>query len=161
MDLPAQPFPKRGRENAGIVGGLFRDLPFQLLLNVFINVVLNRLFGRDAVNIIIALRCVVNRLVAFYIPLVVVNFVTPSVAGLNGGTSHLLTITVIVTCISSIYTTFVDVNTNCNLVPRLSVSGGITNLHRLPNIIFRLGVPRVVDIVDTLILDILINLTTA
>lgn len=107
------------------------------------------------------MRCVVNRLVAFYIPLVVVNFVTPSVAGLNGGTSHLLNITVIVTCISSIYTTLVDSNTNCTLVPRLSVSARITNLQALPNIIFRLGVPRVVDIVDTLILDILMNLTTA
>lgn len=153
------------------VGGasFFGDLPFGLLITIVLKVVTKLVLGQcDAgkvsvtiLGVAIAVGCVLNRLVAFYIPLVILKFVTPSVAELNGGTSLVLKITIILTCNSSINTTLFSATSNFLVVPRLSVRSCTTKLGQLPRIVFRLRVPRVVSIVDTLIFTVVLKLTTA
>ena len=59
----------------------FSSLPFKLLMGVVIGIVLGQFLGKPVMEVIVTLKYIVNQIILFCVPLIIIGFIAPSIHG--------------------------------------------------------------------------------
>lgn len=147
----------------------FRSLPFKLLVGVIAGILVGLLlsstdgnsFSRAILNIVVTLKYVLNQIINFCIPLIIIAFIAPSITQMGKNASKLLLIAVTIAYTSSIGAALFSTASGYILIPHLSISSTTDGLKELPNAVFELSIPQIMPVMSALVFSIMIGLAAA
>lgn len=140
---------------------LFNNLIFKLILGVFLGIVIGLKCSNNVMKFIITIKYVLGQVIFFAVPLIILGFITPSIAKLKNNASKLLGITISIAYLSSIGAAFFSSFLGYKLIPKLSISSQTAGLKELPKLLFKLDIPPVMSVMSALALSLLLGLATA
>lgn len=148
---------------------IFRSLPFKLLVGVIAGVLVGLLlsstdgnaFSRAILNIVVTLKYILNQIINFCIPLIIIAFIAPSITQMGKNASKLLLIAVTIAYTSSVGAAFFSTASGYLLIPHLSISSTADGLKELPAAVFELSIPQIMPVMSALVLAIMLGLASA
>lgn len=148
---------------------IFRSLPFKLLVGVIAGVLVGLLlsstdgnaFSRAILNIVVTLKYILNQIINFCIPLIIIAFIAPSITQMGKNASKLLLIAVTIAYTSSVGAAFFSTASGYLLIPHLSISSTTDGLKELPAAVFELSIPQIMPVMSALVFSIMIGLAAA
>lgn len=141
---------------------LFRSLPFKLAVGVGIGILFGLLpFAEVYMEVIVTLKYVMNQIILFCVPLIIIGFIAPSITKLGSHASKLLGVAVGSAYISSVGAAFFAMLAGFALIPRLSIVSEMEGLKELPELVFRLDIPQIMPVMSALVFSILVGLAAA
>ena len=148
---------------------IFRSLPFKLLVGVIAGVLVGLLlsstdgnaFSRAILNIVVTLKYILNQIINFCIPLIIIAFIAPSITQMGKNASKLLLIAVTIAYTSSVGAAFFSTASGYLLIPHLSKSSTADGLKELPAAVFELSIPQIMPVMSALVFSIMIGLAAA
>lgn len=148
---------------------IFRSLPFKLLVGVIAGVLVGLLlsstdgnaFSRAILNIVVTLKYILNQIINFCIPLIIIAFIAPSITQMGKNASKLLLIAVTIAYTSSVGAALFSTASGYLLIPHLSISSTADELKELPAAVFELSIPQIMPVMSALVFSIMIGLAAA
>ena len=148
---------------------IFRSLPFKLLVGVIAGVLVGLLlsstdgnaFSRAILNIVVTLKYILNQIINFCIPLIIIAFIAPSITQMGKNASKLLLIAVTIAYASSVGAALFSTASGYFLIPHLSISSTADGLKELPAAVFELSIPQIMPVMSALVFSIMIGLAAA
>ena len=148
---------------------IFRSLPFKLLVGVSAGVLVGLLlsstdgnaFSRAILNIVVTLKYILNQIINFCIPLIIIAFIAPSITQMGKNASKLLLIAVTIAYTSSVGAAFFSTASGYLLIPHLSISSTADGLKELPAAVFELSIPQIMPVMSALVFSIMVGLAAA
>ena len=143
----------------------FRSLPFKLLVGVIAGVMVGLLlsstdgnsFSRAILNIVVTLKYILNQIINFCIPLIIIAFITQ----MGKNASKLLLIAVTIAYTSSVGAALFSTASGYILIPHLSISSTADGLKELPDAVFELSIPQIMPVMSALVFSIMVGLAAA
>lgn len=147
----------------------FRSLPFKLLVGVIAGVLVGLLlsstdgnaFSRAILNIVVTLKYILNQIINFCIPLIIIAFIAPSITQMGKNASKLLLIAVTIAYTSSVGAALFSTASGYLLIPHLSISSTADGLKELSAAVFELSIPQIMPVMSALVFSIMIGLAAA
>lgn len=147
----------------------FRSLPFKLLVGVIAGVMVGLLlsstdgnsFSRAILNIVVTLKYILNQIINFCIPLIIIAFIAPSITQMGKNASKLLLIAVTIAYTSSVGAALFSTASGYILIPHLSISSTADGLKELPAAVFELSIPQIMPVMSALVFSIMVGLAAA
>lgn len=148
---------------------IFCSLPFKLLVGVIAGVLVGLLlsstdgnsFSRAILNIVVTLKYILNQIINFCIPLIIIAFIAPSITQMGKNASKLLLIAVTIAYTSSVGAALFSTASGYLLIPHLSISSTADGLKELPTAVFELSIPQIMPVMSALVFSIMIGLAAA
>ncbi len=147
---------------------VMKSLPFRLLLGVVIGIAAGQLSGTgtgalkaagDALmNVVVTVKFVLAELINFCVPLIVIGFIAPSITRLGRNASRMLGVALLCAYSSSILAALFSMAAGYGIIPHLSIVTEAEGLRELPEILFRLEIPAVMNVMSALVLSVLLGL---
>ena len=137
---------------------VFGSLPFRLLLGIAIGIACGLVFPESVMKVIVTLKYIMGQLITFYVPLIVIGFIAPSITKLGSNASRLLGVAVAIAYISSIGAAFMSMVAGYGIVPMLSIDNSMEGLRELPGVMFELNIPQIMPVMSALVISILLGL---
>ncbi len=149
-------------------GSIFHSLPFKLLVGVIAGVVFDFCFlplivtGSLALllNIVVTLKYVINQIINFIIPLIIIAFIAPSITQLGKMLQNCFyrsfdSLCIICRC------GFFSTAAGYVLIPHLSISPTVDGLKSIPDAVFELSIPQIMPVMSALVFSVMIGLAAA
>lgn len=133
---------------------------FKLLLAVGVGIVLGLFVGEGFMNIVVTVKYILGQLIFFMVPLIILAFVSSSIAKMRSKASRMLGWALGLAYGSSVGAAFMAMFLGYWLIPLLSVSPATEGLKEIPEIVFRLDIPPVMSVMSALVLAIMVGLAT-
>ena len=118
-------------------------------------------FSRAILNIVVTLKYILNQIINFCIPLIIIAFIAPSITQMGKNASKLLLIAVTIAYTSSVGAAFFSTASGYLLIPHLSISSTADGLKELPAAVFELSIPQIMPVMSALVFSIMIGLAAA
>lgn len=149
--------------------GFFHSLPFKLLAGVVIGILiglgLNSTDGsaltKSILNIVVTLKYILNQLISFCIPLIIIGFIAPSITKMGNNASKLLLLAVAIAYTSSLGAALFSAGAGYALIPHLSIAANVDGLKELPKEVFELSIPQIMPVMSALVFSIMVGLAAA
>ena len=139
---------------------LFSSTIFKLIIAVIIGILLGFVANENFMNFVVTVKYILGQLIFFMAPLIILGFVSYSIAKMKDNASKMLSLALIIAYLSSIGAAFFAMVSGYTLIPHLSIEPVKETLRQLPELIFRLDIPPVVSVMTALVLAIMIGLAT-
>lgn len=139
---------------------LFSSTIFKLIIAVIIGILLGFVANENFMNFVVTVKYILGQLIFFMVPLIILGFVSYSIAKMKDNASKMLSLALIIAYLSSIGAAFFAMVSGYTLIPHLSIDPVKETLRQLPELIFRLDIPPVVSVMTALVLAIMIGLAT-
>lgn len=139
---------------------LFSSTIFKLIIAVIIGILLGFVANESFMNFVVTVKYILGQLIFFMVPLIILGFVSYSIAKMKDNASKMLSLALIIAYLSSIGAAFFAMVSGYTLIPHLSIEPVKETLRQLPELIFRLDIPPVVSVMTALVLSIMIGLAT-
>ncbi|AJD32739.1 MULTISPECIES: dicarboxylate/amino acid:cation symporter [Clostridium] len=139
---------------------LFNNLIFKLILGVIVGILIGSYASKPTIGVVITIKYVLGQIIFFAVPLIILGFITPSIAKLKQNASKFLGITVLIAYISSVAAAFLSMMTGYALIPKLSIASNPEGLKKLPELVFKLDIPPIMSVMSALALALLLGLAT-
>ncbi|WP_434303502.1 dicarboxylate/amino acid:cation symporter [Clostridium botulinum] len=139
---------------------LFNNLIFKLILGVIVGILIGSYASKPTIGVVITIKYVLGQIIFFAVPLIILGFITPSIAKLKQNASKFVGITVLIAYISSVAAAFLSMMAGYVLIPKLSISSNPEGLKKLPELVFKLDIPPIMSVMSALALALLIGLAT-
>ena len=133
------------------------SLPAKLLLGILVGTVLGRFLGEGPMQVVVAAKNVVNQVIMFIVPLIVIAFIAPSITKLGSNASRMLGVAVVLAYGSTVLACFMSMGVGYALIPGLAIKTDAT-VKALPEDIFALQIPQIMPVMSALIFALLIGL---
>lgn len=65
------------------------SLPFRLLLGVIIGIIVGQAAGESLMNIVVTIKYILNQMIVFCVPLIIIGFIAPSITRLGNNASKI------------------------------------------------------------------------
>lgn len=137
---------------------LFSSLPFKLLLGVIIGIVLGQVFTPSLMGIVVTLKYIMNQIIMFCVPLIIIGFIAPSITRLGSNASKMLGVAVGSAYVSSIGAALFSMVAGFLLIPHLSIVSEVEGLKELPGVAFQLDIPQIMPVMSALAFLLLVGL---
>ena len=137
------------------------SLPFRLLLGVVIGILVGQFAGEGLMNIVVTLKYIMNQIISFCVPLIVIGFIAPSITKLGNNASKMLGVAVVIAYVSSVGAALFSMAAGYLLIPHLSIVSEVDGLKELPGVVFQLDIPQIMPVMSALVLSILLGLAAA
>ena len=134
-----------------------KSLPAKLLLGILIGTVLGQFLGEGPMQVVVAAKNVVNQVIMFIVPLIVIAFIAPSITKLGSNASRMLGVAVALAYGSTILACFMSMGVGYALIPGLAIKTDAT-VKALPEDIFALQIPQIMPVMSALVFALLIGL---
>ena len=134
-----------------------KSLPTKLLLGILVGTVLGRFLGEGPMQVVVAAKNVVNQVIMFIVPLIVIAFIAPSITKLGSNASRMLGVAVVLAYGSTILACFMSMGVGYALIPGLAIKTDAT-VKALPEDIFALQIPQIMPVMSALVFALLIGL---
>ena len=147
----------------------WNSLPFKLMVAVLAGVVIGLVlsstdgnaFSKAILNIVVTLKYILNQIINFCIPLIIIAFIAPSITQMGKNASKLLLIAVTIAYSSSVGAALFSTAAGYALIPHLSISSTADGLKELPVAVFELSIPQIMPVMSALVFSIMIGLAAA
>ena len=133
------------------------SLPAKLLLGILVGTVLGRFLGEGPMQVVVAAKNVVNQVIMFIVPLIVIAFIAPSITKLGSNASRMLGVAVVLAYGSTVLACFMSMGVGYALIPGLAIKTDAT-VKALPEDIFALQIPQIMPVMSALVFALLIGL---
>lgn len=140
---------------------LFSNLPFRLLLGIFIGILVGLYAGKDFMQVVVTIRYVLGQIITFSVPLIIIGFIAPSITRLGNNASKILGIAVVIAYLSSIGAAFFSAAAGYGLIPNLSIVSDVEGLKELPEVVFQLDIPQIMPVMSALVLSVFLGLAVS
>ena len=140
---------------------IWKSLPFRLILGVIIGIILGQAANETFMNVIVSLRYILSQVINFCVPLIIIGFIAPSITKLGSSASRMLGVALVCAYASSVLAALFSMGTGYGLIPHLSIASQAGNLKELPEMVFQLDIPPVMEVMSALVLSVLIGLAAA
>lgn len=144
---------------------VFGSLPFKLLLGVVIGILAGQsdaVIGEKAclalMNVVVTVKYILNQLILFCVPLIIIGFIAPSITRLGKNASRMLGMAITAAYVSSIGAALFAMAAGYGIIPNLSIVSEVEGLKELPGVIFQLDIPQIMSVMSALVFSLLIGL---
>ena len=134
------------------------SLPFRLLLGVVIGILVGQFAGEGLMNIVVTLKYIMNQIISFCVPLIVIGFIAPSITKLGNNASKMLGVAVVIAYVSSVGAALFSMAAGYLLIPHLSIVSEVDGLKELPGVVFQLDIPQIMPVMSALVLSVMLGL---
>ena len=134
------------------------SLPFRLLLGVVIGILVGQFAGEGLMNIVVTLKYIMNQIISFCVPLIVIGFIAPSITKLGHNAAKMLGVAVVIAYVSSVGAALFSMAAGYLLIPHLSIVSEVDGLKELPGVVFQLDIPQIMPVMSALVFSLFIGL---
>ncbi|KSV59363.1 dicarboxylate/amino acid:cation symporter [Acetivibrio ethanolgignens] len=134
------------------------SLPFKLLLGVIIGILLGQVFNPMIMGIVVTLKYIMNQVIMFCVPLIIIGFIAPSITRLGGNASRMLGVAVSSAYVSSVGAALFSMVAGFLMIPHLSIVSEVEGLKELPGVVFQLDIPQIMPVMSALAFSLLVGL---
>lgn len=140
---------------------IIKSLPAKLLLGVIAGIAAGLYVSPRWMTLIITIKNMLGQLIFFTVPLIILGFIAPSITKLRAGASRLLGLAVALAYLSSVGAAALSAGAGYVILPRLSIENMAGGLRPLPETLFTLDIPQIMNVMSALALSILLGLAAA
>ena len=97
------------------------SLPFRLLLGVILGIIVGQICGDGLMHVIVTIKYILNQVIVFCVPLIIIGFIAPSITRLGNNASKMLGVAVTLAYVSSIGAALFAMMAGYFLIPHLSI----------------------------------------
>lgn len=137
---------------------LLNSLPFKLLLGVILGILIGQVASEGIMNIVVTIKYILNQVIVFCVPLIIIGFIAPSITRLGNNASKMLGVAVTIAYLSSLGAALFSMATGYLMIPHLSISTNVEGLKELPGIVFQLDIPQIMPVMSALVFSLLLGL---
>ena len=130
----------------------------RLLICAALGIILGQYLPEVAMNFVVTVKYVLNQLIVFCVPLIIIGFIAPSITKLGNNASRLLGIAVSIAYVSSIGAAFFACVSGYILIPHISIVSEVEGLKELPEVVFQLNIPQLMPVMSALVFSMLLGL---
>ncbi|MCQ2226833.1 MAG: dicarboxylate/amino acid:cation symporter [Bacteroidales bacterium] len=127
---------------------------------VIIGIIIGYVIPESLVNVVLAVRQISGQLIFFLIPLIIVGFVAPSISAQKGNVSRTLLIAFALAYFSSVGAAFFSAVTAQYTIPLLNITTDNSVVRELPEQLFKVEIPPVMNVMTALTIAVLLGLGT-
>lgn len=129
-----------------------------LLSAVAIGITAGFFIPSGGMGAVLVLKNLCGQIIFFLIPLIIIGFVAPSIASLSGNVSKIILVAFLLAYVSSIGAAFLSYGAGLELIPLLDISPSADGTRALPEVLFKLEIPPVLDVMSALLLSVFVGL---
>ena len=137
---------------------IFSSLPVKLLIGIVIGIIFGQIFPENVMNVVVPLKNILGQVINFVVPLIVIGFIAPSITKLGNNASRMLGVALMVAYTSSVLAALLSMGAGYAIIPNLPVVSEIEGLKELPEDVFGLTIPQIMNVMSALAFSILIGL---
>ena len=134
------------------------SLPFRLLLGVILGIIVGQLAGSGLMHVVVTIKYILNQVIVFCVPLIIIGFIAPSITRLGNNASKMLGVAIIIAYVSSIGAALFAMTAGFLMIPHLSIATEVEGLKDLPAIVFQLDIPQIMPVMSALVFSLLLGL---
>lgn len=134
------------------------SLPFKLLLGVVIGMVIGLYASEPVMEVIVTIKYLLGQIITFTIPLIIIGFIAPSITRLRHDASRFLGLAVILAYVSSVCAAAMSTAAGYTIIPNLNIANNVDTLRDLPEVIFQLEIPPIMNVMSALVFSMFIGL---
>ena len=131
------------------------SLPLKLLIGIAVGIVFGLFLPENAMTVVVTLKYVLNQVIMFCVPLIVIGFIAPSITKMGSNATKMLMVAISVAYISTVLATLMSMVAGYLLVPQIRSMEG---LKELPGVAFQLDIPQIMPVMSALVFSVLIGL---
>ena len=133
---------------------------FKLIIAVIIGILLGLVVGESFMNVVVTVKYILGQLIFFMVPLIILAFISSSIAKMKGKASRMLGWALGLAYCSSVGAAFMAMFLGYWLIPLLTVSPATEGLKQIPELVFKLDIPPVMSVMTALVVAVMIGLAT-
>lgn len=137
---------------------IFCSLPVKLLIGIVIGIIFGQIFPENVMSVVVPLKNILGQVINFVVPLIVIGFIAPSITKLGNNASRMLGVALMVAYTSSVLAALLSMGAGYAIIPNLPVVSEIEGLKELPEDVFGLTIPQIMNVMSALAFSILIGL---
>ena len=137
---------------------IFSSLPVKLLIGIVIGIIFGQIFPANVMSVVVPLKNILGQVINFVVPLIVIGFIAPSITKLGNNASRMLGVALMVAYTSSVLAALLSMGAGYAIIPNLPVVSEIEGLKELPEDVFGLTIPQIMNVMSALAFSILIGL---
>ena len=136
---------------------ILSSLPAKLLLGIVVGIILGLIVPESVMTVLVPIKNILNQVISFVVPLIVIGFIAPSITKLGGNASKMLGIALVIAYTSSVLAAFMSMGAGYAIIPNLTF-GEATELRELPADVFGLAIPQIMPVMSALAFSVMIGL---
>lgn len=145
------------------MNGIFKSLPFRLLVGVAAGIVLGLwasgfTYGSQVMQVVLTLKELLGSLINFCLPLIIIGFIAPSITRLKQNASRMLALALVLAYTSSVCAALMSMAAGYAIIPALSIQSAAEGLNQLPELLFNLEIAPVMSVMSALVFSVLVGL---
>lgn len=134
------------------------SLPAKLLIGVILGILAGQVLGESAMQVVVTLKYIMNQVIVFCVPLIIIGFIAPSITKLGNSASRMLGVALVAAYLSSLGAALFSMVAGFIMIPHLSIASTVDGLKELPAIVFQLDIPQIMPVMSALVLSVLLGL---
>lgn len=134
------------------------SLPFRLFLGVVIGILAGLVSSEGVMHLIVTLNFIMGQLISFCVPLIIIGFIAPSITKLGNNASKMLGIALVLAYVSSLGAALFSMAAGFTLIPGMSINPNVEGLKELPEVVFQLSIPPIMQVMSALVFSVMIGL---
>ncbi|MBO5225388.1 MAG: dicarboxylate/amino acid:cation symporter [Parabacteroides sp.] len=137
---------------------IFSNTIIILLFSVIVGILVGFFIPEKGMKIVLVIKQICGQIIFFLVPLIIVGFVAPSIASLKGNVSRLIILAFFLAYVSSIGAAFFASFLSYQIIPWLNIQSVTEPARHLPNVLFNLEIPPVLNVMSALLLSVFLGL---
>lgn len=140
---------------------ILTSLPVRLLIGVTAGIIVGLFVNKTVMNVVVTIQYILNQLIVFFVPLIIIGFIAPSITRLGQNATRLLQIAVGIAYASSVGAALFSMAAGYGLIPHLSIVSEVEGLKELPKVVFQLDIPQMMPVMSALAFSLFLGVAAA
>ena len=149
---------------------ILKSLPAKLVLGVIAGMLIGLFLAADmlpeganlaALQVIVTVKYILNQLINFCVPLIIIGFIAPSITKLGSNASRMLGVALILAYVSSLCAALFSTASGYAIIPHLHITNTVDGLREVPVAVFQLDIPQVMSVMSALVISVMVGLAAA
>lgn len=132
---------------------------FWLLISIVIGILLGLSVGEGGMGVVVFVKQVSGQFIFFLVPLVILAFISSSIASLKDKASRMILFTFVLAYVTTEIAAMLSLLVGQTVIPMLDIQKAVT-FRAIPSNIFMLEIPPVMNVMTALVLAIFLGLGT-
>lgn len=133
-------------------------LIIKLILGVVIGILLGVSVNETWIQVILTVKQILSQVIFYMVPLIIVGFITPSIAGLKENANKMLFTALAIAYLSSVGAALMSMFAGYAIIPGLNIVTETEGLKALPELLFHLEIPALFPVMTALFTAIVMGL---
>lgn len=146
---------------------ILKSLPAKLVLGVIIGMAVGLFLAEDLLpasintgilQVIVTAKYILNQLINFCVPLIIIGFIAPSITKLGSNASRMLGVALILAYVSSLCAALMSTGAGFTIIPHLNIDSAVDGLRDTPEAVFKLDIPQIMSVMSALVISVMVGL---